>query len=331
MRLLTVELTRLRWRRAVVVLLAASVVLPALLFAGLAWNTRPVSDAEIRDAKDIVARNAEMNDQQIKDCIASPSDFGISPTDDPATTCPQIFGFGEDSYENYLYRQPLDVGDEREGTGLGVISILVVLVMLIGTTFAGHDWNSGSMSNQLLFEPRRPRVWGAKAGAVFVTGLVVAAVVLAAFWGLVWLLAGARDVQGTGHEWELIRNSSLRATLLIAGAGVGGYALTMFFRSTVATLGIMFAVAVVGQAVVAAVLGDASVRWLVPTNIAAFLFNGFDYYDGSDGCVSTGEGMVECGGGTAHLGLAAGTTYLGVLLLVAVALSVWSFRRRDVP
>ena len=331
MRLLTVELTRLRWRRAVVILLAASVVLPALLWAGLAWNTRPVSDAEIREAKEMVARNAEMNEQQIKDCIANPSDFGIPPGDDPATTCPEVFGFGEVSYENYLYRQPLDVGQEREGTGLGVISILVALVMLIGTTFAGHDWNSGSMSNQLLFEPRRRRVWGAKAGAVFLTGLVIGALVLAAFWGAVWLLAGARDVQGSGHEWELIRNSSLRATLLIAGAGVGGYALTMFFRSTVATLGIMFAVAVVGQAVVAAVLGSASVRWLIPTNMAAYLFNGYDYYSGNDGCVETGDGMVECGGGMAHLGLAAGATYLGVLLLVAAALSVWSFQRRDVP
>ena len=29
------------------------------------------------------------------------------------------------------------------------------MMLLVGTTFAGHDWNTGSMSNQLLFEPRR--------------------------------------------------------------------------------------------------------------------------------------------------------------------------------
>ena len=39
-------------------------------------------------------------------------------------------------------------------------------MLLLGTTFAGHDWNTGSMSNQLLFEPRRERVWLAKALAV---------------------------------------------------------------------------------------------------------------------------------------------------------------------
>ena len=40
---------------------------------------------------------------------------------------------------------------------------VTLLMLLAGTTFAGHDWNTGSMSNQLLFEPRRARVWVAKA------------------------------------------------------------------------------------------------------------------------------------------------------------------------
>ena len=44
---LLVELTRLRWRRAILLLLVAVVVLPALLFASTAWNTRPMSDSEI--------------------------------------------------------------------------------------------------------------------------------------------------------------------------------------------------------------------------------------------------------------------------------------------
>ena len=47
MRGLLVELTRLRWRRAVLLLLVAVVVLPALLLTTTAWNTRPMSEAEI--------------------------------------------------------------------------------------------------------------------------------------------------------------------------------------------------------------------------------------------------------------------------------------------
>ena len=70
----------------------------------------------------------------------------------------------------------------------------------------------------------------------------------------------------------------------------------------------MFAVAVAGQAVIVAVLGAAAVQWVLPTNIAAFLFNGYDYYDGNESCVQVGDGAIECGGGMAHLSLAFGAT-----------------------
>ena len=334
MRLLTVELTRLRWRRAVVILLAGCVVIPALLWAGLAWGTRPVSDAEIQQAKDIVAQDNQATQQSYDDCVASPGDFGVPETEDPEQLCADYMGVGPngEDYRWYLARQPLDVAGERKGTGLAVISLLAALAMLVGTTFAGHDWNSGSMSNQLLFEPRRRRVWLAKAVAVFATCLVASAVVLALWWGAVWLLAGARDVQATDGQWGAIAASAARGSLLAAGAAVAGYALTMFFRSTVATLGVMFAVAVAGQAVFVAVLGDAALRWVLPTNIGAFLFNGIEYYDGSSSdCVDVGNGAMECGGGMAHLSLAFGATYLVVLLGISVALSLWSFQRRDVP
>jgi ABC-type transport system involved in multi-copper enzyme maturation permease subunit len=335
MRLLAVELTRLRWRRAVVILLAGCVVIPALLWAGLAWSTRPVSEAEIQRAKDIVAQNLQGNQEMLDQCIADPGDFGVpSAGGDPKQLCQEYLGVGSgEDYRWYLTRQPLDVAGERQGTGLAVISLVSALTMLLGTTFAGHDWNSGSMSNQLLFEPRRRRVWLAKAAAVFATSLAVSAVVLALWWAAVWLLAGSRDVQASGHDWGLIAASAARGSLLAAGAAVAGYALTMFFRSTVATLGVMFAVAVAGQAVFVAVLGESALRWVLPTNIAAFLFNGYAYYDGSSGneCVDLGNGAVECGGGMAHLSLAFGATYLLVLLGISVALSLWSFQRRDVP
>ena len=331
MRLLKVELTRLRWRRAVFILLVGCFLVPALLWAGMAWGTRPVSDAEIQQAKDMVAQNNEANREAYDECVANPESYGVAPGDDPQEVCREYGGIGSDEdYRWYLTRQPLDAGEERKGTGLAVISLLSALTMLVGTTFAGHDWNSGSMSNQLLFEPRRRRVWLAKAGAVFATGLVVSAAVLALWWGAVWLLAGARDVQPSGHTWGLIAASAARGSLLAAGAAVAGYALTMFFRSTVATLGVMFAVAVAGQAVFVAVFGEAALRWVMPTNIAAFLFNGYEYYDGYDECVDVGNGL-DCSGGLTHISLAFGATYLGVLLAAAIGLSLWSFQRRDVP
>ncbi|MBD8869872.1 ABC transporter permease subunit [Nocardioides donggukensis] len=325
MRLLRVELTRLRWRRAVVVLLAGCLLLPAVLWAGLAWNTRPFSEADVREAQAQLDQELAQPyiDREIRRCTRNPQDYGLQDAPDVEEACGVALG---PQLDWFLYRPQLDVAEQERGTGLGVVTVLVALVLLLGTTFAGHDWNSGSMSNQLLFEPRRLRLWVAKAAAVLLTGLVVGALVLAAFWAGVWLLAESRDVQGTAAAWASIRGSVLRAVPLVALAGVGGYALTMFFRSTVATLGVMFAVTVAGNLLVAALLGDGSSRWLLPVNVAAYLFDGVEYYDPGR-CTNP---VVECDP-TSMLSLTAGGTYLLVLLVAAVVLSVWSFRRRDVP
>jgi len=328
MRLFTVELTRLRWRRAVIVLVACCFLVPALIWAGLAWNTRPYSADELAGLK---ADTQRMFDSQISDCEAHPEAFfpprAHLTTKQIAHRCEKLMGF--QGGDIYLDRMPLDAAGERNATGLAVITILAALAMLIGTTFAGHDWNSGSMSNQLLFEPRRLRVWAAKAAVIFVVGLVTSVAVLAAYWGALWGLANSRDISVSAHAWELIRNSAGRGALVAALSGVGGYALTMLFRSTVASLGILFAVAVSGTLVTVAVLGDSAERWLLPSNVSAVVNNGYDYYPGpSPGCFTGGE---EACNRMAHLSLANGATYLGVLLAVAVVLSLWSFRRRDVP
>lgn len=334
MRLLAVELTRLRWRRAVVVLLLGCVLLPALVWAGLAWNTRPVSDAELRQAQEQLERENVAMAEQRERCLQFPGEFGIPETDDPEAACAEMMGpTGQAELDWFLPRPQLSVGEQRQGAGLGVITMLAGLLMLLGTTFAGHDWNSGSVSNQLLFEPRRLRLWAAKAAAVFLTGLLTAVVVLGAFWAAVAGLAATRDIETTAATWELVRNSALRGVLLVATAGLVGYALTMFFRSTVATLGVMFAVTLGGNLLIAAVLGPSAMRWLLPTNIAAYLFNGYDYFsgDGEQTCVDTDLGLECTGSGMETLSLVGGTTYLGILLAVAIALSLWSFRRRDVP
>ncbi|HEY3015094.1 MAG TPA: ABC transporter permease subunit [Nocardioides sp.] len=326
MRLFTVELTRLRWRRAVIVLLACCFLVPALIWAGLAWNTRPFSDAEVRDAQAQV--DAQINSPEMKHelhrCETHPREFGLTPS--TKELCTERIGVPQ--LEWYLYREQLDVPAQRQETGLAVITILAALAMLVGTTFAGHDWNSGSMSNQLLFEPRRLRVWAAKAAVVFLMGLVTGAAVLAAYWGGLSALANARDLTVPAHEWELIRESAGRGALLVALAGVGGYALTMFFRSTVATLGVLFAVTVGGTLVMVTVLGEYADRWLLTTNVMAVVFDGVEYYSPAAPCAE--DPSMTCSQ-TLTLTLADGAAYLGGLLAVAVVLSLWSFRRRDVP
>ncbi len=161
MRLLGVELTRLRWRRAVLLLLLACLVVPALIFAVTAWNTRPVSGAELARAQQQVEqmRSETGFQRELRTCQQHPNRFGAASADECETQVgPQVAWF--------VSRSPLDLRELSRGLWPTVIVLLAGLLMLLGTTFAGADWNSGSMSNQLLFEPRRLRVWAAKAAAV---------------------------------------------------------------------------------------------------------------------------------------------------------------------
>jgi ABC-2 type transport system permease protein len=333
-KLLLVELTRLRWRRAALVLLAACFLVPALVWGGWMWNTRPVSDADLRQAQAQVDqfRDDPSLQREIDRCVQHPRQYGVPPDADEASlreACAEMMG---PTIEMYLYREQLDIAQGRIDTGAGVITILIGLIMLIGTTFIGHDWNSGSMSNQLLFEPRRIRVWGAKALIVFGVGLVTSLLALAGFWAATAAVAAQRNLTVPPGTWDLIRDSALRGVLLASLAGVGAYALTMLFRSTVATLGIMFGVSVGGSILIAVILQEHAERWMLYSNVYAWLFDGYDFYDeslcrgGFSGNYS-GDGS-EC---MAHLSQSAGASYLLVILVVSVALSVWSFRRRDVP
>jgi hypothetical protein len=234
--------------------------------------------------------------------------------------------------EWYVSRSELRPREALRGPGLGVITILMGLLMLVGTTFAGADWNSGSMSNQLLFEPRRSRVWLAKAGAVLVLALTTSAVLLATFWGGVALLVRSRGIDVRPEIPELIAASSGRAVLVIGAAAVGAYAVTMLVRSTVFTLGALFAV-VVGATLLLALVG-VSEAWFPNKNLGAVIWNGTSYYlDPPDACFR-GNGIpprgIDCSG-TARLDLWTAVRNLGALLAGAAALSVWSFRRRDVP
>ena len=329
--LLRVELTRLRWRRAVVVLLAACLLAPAAIWVGTAWSTRPFSADEVAAAEQMAARDADQSwvRREIKACEKSHGDYSGStePVDCAELIMPTV--------QNYLYRPTLDVPSVLRDQGVALVTILAVLVLILGTTFVGHDWNTGSISNQLLFEPRRRRVWLSKAIAVLLTGFVVAAVVLLAFWGATAALAAQRDIEVTAAQWSDVRATTARAVVLVGLSGLLGYALTMLFRSTVATLGVGLGVAAGGSLGILALVGEGGLRWLLPSNALAVLNDGFDYYvwnPACDGGYASDSGFVTGAASCMRtISLVDGSLYLGVVLVVVAAASLWSFQRRDLP
>ena len=121
---------------------------------------------------------------QLAECIEDPEQFSRPRHDRrPTTRRPVCEEMLLPRAEWFISRQPLDPSQLVRDLGTAVPMILSVLLLLAGATFVGADWNSGSMSNQLLFESRRTRVWAAKAGALAlvaaVTGLVVQVLLLA--------------------------------------------------------------------------------------------------------------------------------------------------------
>ena len=322
--LLLVELTRLRWRRAVACLLVACLLVPAAIWVGTAWDTRPFSDTDIAEAERLAQYEADQPyiADEIARCEEDPQLYGSG----PGVDCAEMI---TPTAENFLYRQTLDLGSVLDNEATAVVSLLAVILLILGTTFVGHDWNTGSISNQLLFEPRRQRVYAAKGLAVLLVGLVAGAVALLVFWGAVGVLVGQRDIIVEPGQWGDVRNTTARGVLLIALAGVLGYGLTMLLRSTVATLGIGLGLAAAGSLAVVAIFGEGAQRWLVPTNALAVLNNGYEYYVWSPACNMVVEGGPNpC---SHSISLGAGAAYLAVVLVAVMAASVMSFRRRDLP
>lgn len=321
MRALLVELTRFRLRRAVALLVLLAVVVAAVLVGVIAWDTRPLSASERSDA----AAQAQLEGQrsrlraEVRACEADPRSYL-----GPSATAPDCRQALVPSAESYYPRHTLDLGRVLGIEGLHLALVVVGLMVVAGCTFAGADWSSGAMTNQLLFQPRRLRLWAAKAGAVTLGSGVVAVVVLGAFWLALWAVAAARGVDVSAADGAHVGWHLLRATILTMAAGLGGYALTMVFRHSVTTLALLFVYAVGGEIVANLVPIEGVGRFSLGNNIFGWLATNHHYFDPSLDC-APGD---RCDPIQVMTHLEAGI-FLGVLLAIAVVVSIVVFQRRD--
>jgi hypothetical protein len=328
-RLLGVELTRLRWRRAVVILVAAAIVVPVVIFIAVAYETRPVSDAERAEVAEMVREEAEQPhvQRELQRCLDGKRGYRAPGGQDLETFCAEVV---LPRPEWYLSREPLNLKQEvEEGAGIGVVAVLTVLMLLIGTTFVGHDWNTGSMGNQLLFESRRTRVWTAKAVAVLGVGLVVSGLVLFSYWGGLLALAHQRDLPVPDGVVNDVYAQALRGTLLAGLSGLGGYLITMLFRSTVATLGLLFAAAVAVPVLFSLFTFPGHLSLQPQNNGWALIRGGVELTDYDDEkCWEDPDNTDGC---IVEITTSDASIYFGSLLVVAGVPSLLLYRRRDVP
>ena len=312
MRLAAAEIGRVLSRRAVLVLVLVAAGLAIVLASAAAYDSRPLSGTEIDAAQEALAQDTAAYDEERARCLEDPSG---------ADSCDR----SRPTLEQYLTRTPLDLAAEVDDRGTVLMVLLAGVGLLIGATFGGADWANGSLGTQLLFEPRRARLWLAKAVAVTLVATVVAAVVAVGFWAGLAGVALVRDLGVGADTWQPVVGTTARGLGLVAAATLGAFALTMVLRSTVATLGALFGFTLLAEALAATLPVTRVTQWTVPHNVLAWVKEGVDLRDGT---ICSGERIGCVPWYTLGAGQAA--AYLGVLTALAVVVSLVVFARRDV-
>ncbi|MDE9366449.1 ABC transporter permease subunit [Luteipulveratus sp. YIM 133132] len=324
-RLVRVELRRMVARRATWVVLGLCAVLACLVVYGSHQSTRYLTPANrAQAAQGFDQSHADWvahHDEWTKDCLKN------APPE--AKADPSACAMPEPTLENFLggssLRQVV-----RESVS-GTTGAVMFLAFLLGATFVAAEFSSGTMSTWLTFEPRRLRVFLSKVQAPVVGGVAVAAVMaLICGVGVWWVARGlGLTAEASTAEQAAVVWTWVRLLAVGAFAGALGAAVGFVVRNTAACLGIAVAYGVVAELIVAGFLGPAR-RWLISTNLRAVVDHGTAYL--TDRCTPDPQqqGILSCTSVEHHVSLGSGAAYLVVVCLAVVAISAWSYQRRDV-
>ncbi|WP_448071472.1 ABC transporter permease subunit [Georgenia yuyongxinii] len=326
-RLTKVELRRLFSRRLVVLAMLAGLAATALFLVGT-WNqSRPMSAAEQAQAErwyEEARADWEANgEQQMADCLEAEETEREATGQDVDFGCDQM----EPTRDSFVVTAPPLEGS-LPGLLAGQSFLLLFLALLVGATATAAELSTGAIASWLTFEPRRLRVYTAKVLAPGLGVLPVAVTLIALLVAGAWFIASAFGLAGTmtGAAWTDAGWTVLRVLALVVLAAVAGAALGFLLRHTAAVLGVVVGYVIVVEAMFAGLLRDYQ-RWLLSTNIRAWIENGTVYFQ--ELCTTDAGGTV-CDVTERTLTFDGAAPYLLVLVAVLVALAALDFRRRDV-
>jgi len=324
-RLVLVELTRLRSRRAIAVLVAGAFVIAALVLANVLWSNRPVPASELAAAEQRAAQEAERPrlQREIQRCEKHPEEYFGDGGD--AADCATEFA---PRAEWFLDRGQLDPVNLANELPLGIALFAGVIAVLIGATMIGAEWSAGSVGTQLLFEPRRSRVWTAKGSAIAAATAAMGLLLFTLVWtGILLAYQAWDDTPLPAGFTQDLTTTGVRVMAFTALAGLAGYAVTMATRHTVVVLGLMLAYAVVGEGLLREFRPQIE-PWLVSNNTSAWIQGGHTISVYPEGACS---GFRGCQPTQTVISLADSALYFGVLTAVLLGVSLLVFHRRDVP
>ena len=326
-RLTGVELRRLVARRLVVLGVIAVLGITVLMLAATWWNSRPLSaeqqqqnKVQFEQAHADWEKNHEKYDQECRDNYASQPD--------PKPSVEEMCNYIEPKLSEWGKPQASFV-DVMPDLLQGSSYLLAFAAFLIGASFVGAEFSSGSIGNWLTFEPRRLRVYGSKLSAAALGMVPVAAVALALLLAGTYLIVARMGVTTgtTGKVWGNLLETSGRAVVVAAVAGALGGVLALLLRHTAAAIGVIMGYLVLVEGVFGGTLERVQ-PWLARLNFDAWVQHGTTYY--LQNCTTTPEGYYNCEQVEKTLSFEHGAWYLGIGAVVLIALGALVFHRRDV-
>lgn len=342
MKLFTMEMRRFWTRRATLAFAGAGIVFLIATLAVLAANTHAPTAAELAEAQQTAIQNQQQVEVEHDRCVQYQQDPEGFAKEHGEPSYPEEFvdeytGDCDDDYDpSFIEASDYLVGvlsfaseTQNQIAFLGIV--FIVCGLLIAGSFIGAEWTSGGMTNLLLWQPRRMRLFTAKLSAA-VVGVVCLTIAyslihLTALWGLASVKGQVGDLNGTWWSQNLEFAGRLLAIVVLVT--ICAVALAMLGRRTVAAIG-----TVIGYGV-AIEYGIRTLAEGVTINVELGLLSTYLQAWFTDGVyVSTTfyyPSAVGYEDGLAHIFISPWTGG-GVLLAVTAALTVlaaFSFHRRD--
>lgn len=233
------------------------------------------------------------------------------------------YDYGGDGFERTANGERVRTANEPlDGIIPGIAIAFLLISVVLGASFMGAEYKSGTVENLLLWEPRRLRVILTKYLAGFLSSVLATVLAMGFLTGLLLLLATFRGTfEGVdGRFWIDLVSVIARAGLVGGGFFVLAMAIATIFRNTTAAVG--------------AILG-----WFVLTNVFIQLFfksvRQYELFINAVAFIGEAETpkIVEGPGGFeiwaySHGYLTAGLL-VAVWVVVVAAIALVLFQRRD--
>jgi len=307
-RLFIAELRRIAARRLVRLTVALVFVGVAIGGSAVFLTTSALSQAEYEQRVADADTSREVQQQQVEACLQS---HGVDTagkgniSEEVGRIClPDSDGRPDDSR---VYRKRLSNLLQAVSGGLAIVG------WTLGASLIGAEFASRSMTTLLTWEPRRFRVFLAKASATILATGVLAFVALLAFIAAMlpaFALHGG-PLRPEDPSIATIAGIVMRGTVLCAVAAGLGFSIATLGRNTAAALGAGFAYIVIFENIIGSFNEDAR-RWLLLGNVIVFVAGR------NDAGEVFGRTVVEA------------ALILGAVTLAFLVVALGTFRTRDI-